>query len=109
RPAASSRLGADMALEESGNSLLIFTLPKGKWRPLAEMFTYQIEFRRSVCVKRASVVVVLLALLLVAAPGAMAKSTVTVNPLGFLVGALDRKSTRLNSSHVKISYAVFCL
>src|SRR5690606_39460399 len=26
-----------------------------------------------------------------------------------LFGALDRKSTRLNSSHVKISYAVFCL
>src|SRR5207302_3347975 len=26
-----------------------------------------------------------------------------------LHGALDRKSTRLNSSHVKISYAVFCL
>src|SRR5690606_40760840 len=25
------------------------------------------------------------------------------------VGATDRKSTRLNSSHVKISYAVFCL
>src|SRR6266511_5284257 len=25
------------------------------------------------------------------------------------VGGLDRKSTRLNSSHVKISYAVFCL
>src|SRR5690606_41813216 len=24
-------------------------------------------------------------------------------------GQLDRKSTRLNSSHVKISYAVFCL
>src|SRR5690606_39405780 len=24
-------------------------------------------------------------------------------------GAKDRKSTRLNSSHVKISYAVFCL
>src|SRR5690606_40664294 len=27
---------------------------------------------------------------------------------GFFLG-LDRKSTRLNSSHVKISYAVFCL
>src|SRR5690606_41184977 len=27
---------------------------------------------------------------------------------GLCVG-LDRKSTRLNSSHVKISYAVFCL
>src|SRR5690606_40423818 len=26
-----------------------------------------------------------------------------------LVEKLDRKSTRLNSSHVKISYAVFCL
>src|SRR5690606_40228147 len=26
-----------------------------------------------------------------------------------LAGLLDRKSTRLNSSHVKISYAVFCL
>src|SRR5690606_41762726 len=25
------------------------------------------------------------------------------------VGQQDRKSTRLNSSHVKISYAVFCL
>src|SRR5690606_39872547 len=28
---------------------------------------------------------------------------------GELVPPLDRKSTRLNSSHVKISYAVFCL
>src|SRR5690606_40301912 len=26
-----------------------------------------------------------------------------------LTGNVDRKSTRLNSSHVKISYAVFCL
>src|SRR2546427_9003611 len=28
---------------------------------------------------------------------------------GALVDALDRKSTRLNSSHSQISYAVFCL
>src|SRR5690606_41252858 len=27
----------------------------------------------------------------------------------FEISSLDRKSTRLNSSHVKISYAVFCL
>src|SRR5690606_40716272 len=27
---------------------------------------------------------------------------------GFLAADADRKSTRLNSSHVKISYAVFC-
>src|SRR5690606_40731408 len=31
----------------------------------------------------------------------------TKNELTFVVS--DRKSTRLNSSHVKISYAVFCL
>src|SRR3989442_8085906 len=30
------------------------------------------------------------------------------NPLAITV-TLDRKSTRLNSSHVRISYAVFCL
>src|SRR5690554_7695646 len=29
--------------------------------------------------------------------------------LGLQVPELDRKSTRLNSSHVRISYAVFCL
>src|SRR5690554_380687 len=27
----------------------------------------------------------------------------------FGIGGIDRKSTRLNSSHVRISYAVFCL
>src|SRR3712207_7666213 len=26
-----------------------------------------------------------------------------------VIGAIDRKSTRLNSSHANISYAVFCL
>src|SRR3712207_7652986 len=29
--------------------------------------------------------------------------------LGLPIGVLDRKSTRLNSSHANISYAVFCL
>src|SRR5690606_40635164 len=34
-----------------------------------------------------------------------------ISGLGAVLAALapDRKSTRLNSSHVKISYAVFCL
>src|SRR5690606_40185914 len=31
------------------------------------------------------------------------------NPRKVFLGIEDRKSTRLNSSHVKISYAVFCL
>src|SRR5690625_1140868 len=30
-------------------------------------------------------------------------------PSGIIRGQIDRKSTRLNSSHVAISYAVFCL
>src|SRR5699024_12462952 len=33
----------------------------------------------------------------------------TVKPDHLLIDAIDRKSTRLNSSHVSISYAVFCL
>src|SRR5690606_42014136 len=33
----------------------------------------------------------------------------THQPEGRYIHLLDRKSTRLNSSHVKISYAVFCL
>src|SRR5690349_22761483 len=31
------------------------------------------------------------------------------NGVAAFIGAIDRKSTRLNSSHVEISYAVFCL
>src|SRR5690606_39868898 len=33
----------------------------------------------------------------------------TLSDSGKILSQLDRKSTRLNSSHVKISYAVFCL
>src|SRR5690606_42087852 len=47
------------------------------------------------------------------------KLLVSIKPLALIaqevagdqaeIATLDRKSTRLNSSHVKISYAVFCL
>src|SRR5690606_39660863 len=37
------------------------------------------------------------------------KGDVIELPAGSVPIDLDRKSTRLNSSHVKISYAVFCL
>ena len=33
----------------------------------------------------------------------------TTGTVGYLHGMVDRKSTRLNSSHKPISYAVFCL
>src|SRR3712207_7686619 len=46
-------------------------------------------------------------------PGAPAGAVNELNvpPSGFVAGiyARDRKSTRLNSSHANISYAVFCL
>src|SRR5699024_12794588 len=37
------------------------------------------------------------------------KVKITDNPANVLTNSPDRKSTRLNSSHVSISYAVFCL
>src|SRR5690606_39318372 len=39
----------------------------------------------------------------------LAKKHLWISTLTFDFVLLDRKSTRLNSSHVKISYAVFCL
>src|SRR5690349_23117988 len=49
-------------------------------------------------------------------PAAGQESAKHRGPIGFgclrwvvLSGSRDRKSTRLNSSHVEISYAVFCL
>src|SRR3989442_3751031 len=39
----------------------------------------------------------------------MSDLTLQVGKDGLRVAHLDRKSTRLNSSHVRISYAVFCL
>src|SRR5690606_41663464 len=42
------------------------------------------------------------------APFEQRNSMVVGFMMGFAVIPIDRKSTRLNSSHVKISYAVFC-
>src|SRR5436190_18113691 len=42
-------------------------------------------------------------------PGEIERSTVDRLSQPVDSGALDRKSTRLNSSHTVISYAVFCL
>src|SRR5438477_596495 len=46
---------------------------------------------------------------------AVRAATLRIRPAGSLpdpmltIGVIDRKSTRLNSSHMSISYAVFCL
>src|SRR5699024_11351204 len=42
-------------------------------------------------------------------PFAGGRQAQRVGQLSALPGSRDRKSTRLNSSHVSISYAVFCL
>src|SRR3712207_8879080 len=41
----------------------------------------------------------------------IAQADIVIDPLAMPIGAdtTDRKSTRLNSSHANISYAVFCL
>src|SRR3712207_7245596 len=43
------------------------------------------------------------------APGDLRDADSLLNRPAADEGALDRKSTRLNSSHANISYAVFCL
>src|SRR5207249_9566644 len=78
-----------------------------RWRDLA-CAAFHCVFRRSIRAKEAEVEGRF-------APGYPVLSAFTVRT-GFdlLLGALelpagrDRKSTRLNSSHVSISYAVFC-
>src|SRR3712207_7934587 len=42
-------------------------------------------------------------------PGQLLQSPQRLPPTEYLPQARDRKSTRLNSSHANISYAVFCL
>src|SRR2546430_9793574 len=42
-------------------------------------------------------------------PGETARKLFAEIPIGTVVAVQDRKSTRLNSSHSQISYAVFCL
>src|SRR3712207_8836526 len=73
--------------------------------PRSTLFPYTTLFRSG----GAGVLLLLLAGLLLAGDGlarALARARVG---LGALTVHRDRKSTRLNSSHANISYAVFCL
>jgi len=44
-----------------------------------------------------------------AIPGEKVEIEITSTSSNFIRADVDRKSTRLNSSHITISYAVFCL
>src|SRR3712207_7771295 len=84
--------------------------------PRSTLFPYTTLFRSPMGV--GAVIVpwntpVLLAFLMIA-PALLAGNTIVVKPSEMTPLALDdtlrdRKSTRLNSSHANISYAVFCL
>src|SRR3712207_8113500 len=67
--------------------------------PRSTLFPYTTLFRSLPRVSRSAVV-------LLASTAAFASN---VNPQPPPAAELDRKSTRLNSSHANISYAVFCL
>src|SRR3989442_11858575 len=65
--------------------------------PRSTLFPYTTLFRSSACAGFAIRMRTSAALVVASTAGAMAMTVP------------DRKSTRLNSSHVRISYAVFCL
>src|SRR5947207_9749272 len=79
--------------------------------PRSTLFPYTTLFRSSLMQRRdghyratiSAAIVALLAVAGTAAPGAAAGPVLRADY------RLDRKSTRLNSSHTVISYAVFCL
>src|SRR5256885_7204672 len=76
--------------------------------PRSTLFPYTTLFRSPV-----GVAVVLLLVVVIAVRRNFGKSNTPINNRNFLVKHTqiigDRKSTRLNSSHLVISYAVFCL
>src|SRR2546430_6797259 len=73
--------------------------------PRSTLFPYTTLFR-SVRVREAQVA---LAVRAEGRAGQRGHSGVVQETFGDLCGRADRKSTRLNSSHSQISYAVFCL
>src|SRR3989442_9844955 len=74
--------------------------------PRSTLFPYTTLFRSDPC-RRASVpsVEIFAVYIVVVLGGNIPGRTLNQIPRG----SPDRKSTRLNSSHVRISYAVFCL
>src|SRR5439155_22505642 len=78
--------------------------------PCSTLFPYTTLFRSDR--RRRDFALLWLGLLLRLGHGAHSRSMMTVAPawrVSAMAQTQDRKSTRLNSSHVAISYAVFCL
>src|SRR5690606_40275447 len=86
--------------------------------PSSTLFPYTTLFRSALAQSRSALGVTITALLPPNSRSERPKRRATrgptsrpmrVLPVAETSATLDRKSTRLNSSHVKISYAVFCL
>src|SRR5258707_4478551 len=77
--------------------------------PRSTLFPYTTLFRSWRPRWRAHVPVLAFALALAILVGAAAKPQRTIATPVERASIIDRKSTRLNSSHANISYAVFCL
>src|SRR3712207_8590749 len=75
--------------------------------PRSTLFPYTTLFRSLVVTKMLVVVLPLVVALLLAT--LFAPPTRALERRGWHPALADRKSTRLNSSHANISYAVFCL
>lgn len=78
------------------------------WPASKRISLYNFNIREASLVKRAGLVIaVVLALLLAAAPGVMAKSAVTINPLGFLLGVFSAEyETEIGQGALTLSVPV---
>src|SRR5690606_42050000 len=102
-PATVVRSSAPRLHTRCSAPLSLRSLPTVPRPPSSPLFPYTTLFRsqqREACVAQ---------VLALAQVGRVAGDRQVVQLRDVAVGRLDRKSTRLNSSHVKISYAVFCL
>src|SRR5438034_5211924 len=78
--------------------------------PRSTLFPYTTLFRSPLWIPIVISVVLLVAGLILAGGVTSATNTIPVVKIDFVALVTpDRKSTRLNSSHTVISYAVFCL
>src|SRR3712207_7758261 len=77
--------------------------------PRSPLFPYPTLFRSSVSERHPEAAAVIVPPRSTAVPSQMAESAPTQRDRHLQLIAEDRKSTRLNSSHANISYAVFCL
>src|SRR2546426_3873635 len=77
--------------------------------PRSTLFPYPTLFRSIICADDASAAECAAAAQAAAAPGWRAHAVAGLARDGVGAPPRDRKSTRLNSSHLVISYAVFCL